>query len=275
MIGLAAILYPPRKVNMNHASKYLRGKTIVITGATFGIGEALTRTLLGIEVNLILVARTESKLMELKAAAQNTRAKVEFFACNLYEEDEVRTLCEHLRSIPIDYLISNAGKSMMRSAIDSSARLHDYQRTIKVNYLAPVQIISMLMDSFSRDRTHIVNVSTYNVLMKTPPFWSAYVSSKKAMHSWVEAIRPEFASKDITFSNIYLPLVESRMKDRNQQYRRTPAMTMESVVAVIIRSMCKKTSYFKPWWHVPFQILLFVSSPLWNWFWIQRIKRKS
>jgi short-subunit dehydrogenase len=62
----ARILYPPVIFNERKASTRLNGKTILITGATFGIGEALVRYLFSYEVTLILVARTTEKLLAIK-----------------------------------------------------------------------------------------------------------------------------------------------------------------------------------------------------------------
>src|SRR5688500_8746965 len=187
----ARILYPSVVLNGRKASARLNGKTILVTGATFGIGEALVRSLFHYEVTVSLVARTTEKLLAMQNESLAYPAKVTTFYCDLYNEDSIRDLCNKLMSIHIDYFISNAGKSVMRSFEESSIRPRDYQATIAVNYLAPVQLITILSESFKRAGTHIVNVSTYSVLMRTPPKWSAYVSSKKAMHSWIESNIPE------------------------------------------------------------------------------------
>ncbi len=264
---LARILYPSVIVNKRKVSTVLNGKTILITGATYGIGEALVRHLLQYELTLILVARTTEKLSALEKESLVHKAKVTTFYCDFYNEESIIDLSHKLKSIHVDYFVSNAGKSIMRSFEESIQRPEDYRKTIAVNYLAPVQLIVGLSESFMKARTHIVNVSTYSVLMKTPPKWSAYVSSKKAMHSWVEGNVYELASMNITLSNIYLPLVESRMKEANRNYSRTPAMLMNTAVAIIVKGLIKKNYHFKPWWHVPFQVLLFLGGPLWNVYW--------
>lgn len=268
------LLYPNLTVNSKKVSSTLTGKTILITGATFGIGEAVARQLMQYNVHLILVARTSEKLLSLKAEAQSLPVKVDIYICNFYIEESITDLCQQLRPFRIDYFVSNAGKSIMRSLKDSSTRFDDLKKTVAVNYLAPAQIILMLMEDFRKAKTHIVNVSTYNVLMNTPPTWSAYVSSKKAMHSWFKGNTPELALMDITVSNIYLPLVESRMKDANITYKNTPAMRLDSAVVAVINGLINRHYHFKPWWHVPFQVTLFLLNPLWNRFWYSRMKRR-
>lgn len=269
----ARILYPSVILNKRKASTALAGKTILITGATFGIGEALVRHLFHYEVTLILVARTIEKLLAIKNESLDHAAKVTTFYCDFYNKESIGELCDKLRSVHIDYFISNAGKSIMRSFGESINRPDDYHKTIAVNYLAPVQLITTLSECFKKAGTHIINVSTYNVLMKTPPKWSAYVSSKKAMHSWIESNIPELASMNITVSNIYLPLVESRMKDANKNYTHTPAMSMNTAVVIIVKGLLKKDYHFKPWWHVPFQVLMLLGNPLWNLYWYKYIRK--
>lgn len=267
-------LFPSIALNNERALRKLAAKTIVITGATFGIGEALTRHLFNYPVRLILVGRTTEKLSALKAESLTQPAEVTTFTCDFYSEHEIASLCDKLKVIHIDYFVSNAGKSIMRSLDEAKDRNHDFQRTMAVNYLAPVQLISALIGSFREARTHIVNVSTYNVLMRTPPGWSAYVSSKKAMHSWIESNKVELAIMNITVSNIYLPLVESRMKDINKSYEHTTAMPMATAVAAIVKGLLNRSYHFKPWWHIPFQWILFSVNPFWDYFWYKKILQK-
>ena len=271
----ARFLFPKISLNKSNVSKKLRGKTILITGATFGIGEALTRHLFNYDVQLILVARTSEKLFSLKEESRALEARVTTITCDLYSEASIKQLCDELKSVRIDVFVSNAGKSIMRSLAESADRIHDYNRTIAVNYLAPVQIISTMAESFRLANTHIVNVSSYNVLMKTPPDWAAYVSSKKAMHSWIESNTAPLACMNITVSNIYFPLVESRMKAANKNYDRTPAIGMETAVAILVKGMLSRNYTYKPWWHIPFQVLLFLGDPLWNWYWYRHVRQRK
>jgi short-subunit dehydrogenase len=271
----ARLLFPESPLYQRKVSQCLNKKTILITGATFGIGEALARYLLHYDVKLILIGRTTEKLMALRDESIALAAQVTTFSCDFYNEESVSDLCRHLQPIHIDYFVSNAGKSMMRSLEESMDRFHDFKRTIAVNYLAPVQIICALAKNFKEAQTHIVNVTTYSVLMKTPPNWSAYISSKKAMHSWFESNLPELELQNIRVSNIYFPLVESRMKNANPSYKDTPAMSMDTAVAIILKTLYKPKYNFRPWWHAPLQVLLFVGSPWWVPFWKRRIRQRN
>ena len=76
MLPLHRILYPSIQLNPEKVTAALKGKVILITGATFGIGEALTRKLMHYHVHLILVARTSEKLLSLKQESLSLPAEV-------------------------------------------------------------------------------------------------------------------------------------------------------------------------------------------------------
>jgi short-subunit dehydrogenase len=136
------ILFPPKKINQKRLEKAIRGKTILITGATYGIGEATAYLLAMAEVHLVLVARSEEKLMFLKNELEKKGCLVSIFKADLYEEIQVNALNSFLQTEikKIDVVIHNAGKSIRRSIWDSLERYHDFTRTIHLNYLTPVSI---------------------------------------------------------------------------------------------------------------------------------------
>lgn len=89
----------------------LEGRTILITGATIGIGEALTRYLMQHDVRLILVARTREKLEVLQRESLDAKANVSVIVCDLSNEQNTEQLCAQLQNTHIDFFVSNAGKT--------------------------------------------------------------------------------------------------------------------------------------------------------------------
>ena len=91
----------------------MKGKTVIVTGATNGLGEAIAEDLAKQGATLVIVSRSEAKCAETaKTLTQKTsNANVTYYAADLSVQKEVRRLAERLKSdLPrLDVLINNAG----------------------------------------------------------------------------------------------------------------------------------------------------------------------
>src|SRR5262245_42665873 len=125
----------------------LDGKTVLITGASYGIGECLAEALADTNAYLILVARTADKMLEVKAKVEAKGGHGDIFPCDLTNTAEVEALFARLDQLTegIDVVVNNAGKSIRRSIFDSLDRFHDFTRTMNLNYFGPVQLMLSLI----------------------------------------------------------------------------------------------------------------------------------
>jgi short-subunit dehydrogenase len=230
--------------------RHLAGKTVLITGASFGIGECLAEILAEMRPRLLLVARTKEKLDELKQKVEARGGQAEVFPCDLRDDSSLDGLLEKLRQLPdgIDIVVSNAGKSIRRSIFDSLDRFHDVSRTIGVNYLGPVRLLVGLIPSLVERRGHIINVSAVNVLLAPAPKWAAYQASKTAFDQWFRCVGPELNARGVATTSIYLPLVRTRMIEPTEAYRKMPAMRPERVARLICKSILTRRRSYGPWW---------------------------
>jgi len=228
----------------------LAGRTVCITGASYGIGESLALLLADAGARLVLIARTADKLEQVQQQVRERGGQAEIFACDLTDSAAVQQLLQQLSELPggIDILISNAGKSIRRSLFDSVDRFHDFTRTAALNYLAPVQLVLGLTPLLLSSGGQVINVSAINVLLIPPPKWSAYQASKAAFDQWFRSIGPELNSRGVATTSIYLPLVRTRMIEPTAHYRRHPAMQPEQVACVICRAIVSRRRSYKPWW---------------------------
>jgi short-subunit dehydrogenase len=244
---LEFLLFPPTFLNEERLKKEVSGKTILITGATFGIGEELSYKLAETDAKLILVARTEAKLLEIK---DKIGGNVTIFPCDLTKPEQVENLLNELKSVPngIDIFVNNAGKSILRSIYESLDRFHDFQRTMALNYFAPVQLLLGLLPILEKNQGQIINVSAVNVLLIPAPFWSAYQSSKTAFDQWFRCLSAEVNARNIKTSTIYLPLVRTRMIEPTKEYKNAPAMSPNHVAKIICKTFYTKKKYRSPWW---------------------------
>ena len=228
----------------------LAGRTVCITGASFGIGESVALLLADAGARLVLIARTADKLEQVQQQVRQRGGQAEIFACDLTDPAAVQQLLQQLSELPggIDILISNAGKSIRRSLFDSVDRFHDFTRTAALNYLAPVQLVLGMTPLLLSSGGQVINVSAINVLLIPPPKWSAYQASKAAFDQWFRSIGPELNSRGVATTSIYLPLVRTRMIEPTTHYRRYPAMQPEQVACVICRAIVSRRRSYKPWW---------------------------
>jgi len=228
----------------------ISGKTVLLTGASFGIGESLAFLLAESGAELILVARTAEKLLELQTKIKASGGKAEVFVADLTNEEDLEKIIGFLNSYPkdIDVFVNNAGKSIRRSIFESLDRYHDFQRTMALNYFAPVKLLLHLIPHLENTKGHIINVSAVNVLMIPAPKWAAYQASKTAFDQWMRAVAPELRKKGIITSNVYLPLVRTRMIAPTKAYDKMPAMNAAHVAKIIAGLISKRKGSYQPWW---------------------------
>lgn len=227
-------------------------KTIVITGASYGIGEQLALLLASYQVHLILIARTAEKLETLCETIRSKGSKATCIAADLYRDEEVQRVIDQLTLIPggIDVFVSNAGKSIQRPFLESLDRYHDVTRTNQLNYLAPVKLILGLMPMLIGYKGKIIHVSAVNVLLLPAPHWAVYQASKVAFDQWFRSCAPEWESVGVRHSRIYLPLVRTRMIAPNPLYRNAPAMDAKQAAKIIASACYTSRRIYKPWWAV-------------------------
>lgn len=263
---LEHFLFPPTYVNKQKLTSSLKGKTILITGASSGIGEQLAYALSEIQCHLILVARTKEKLLEVKNEVEKKEAKVTVYPADLRNKDEVEKLISSIEKLPqgLDLMVNNAGKSIRRSIFDSLDRYHDFTRTMSINYFAPVQLLLSLIPLLKKNNGQIINISTVNALLLPFPKWAAYQASKSAFDVWLRSVSPELNSVGISTTSIYLSLVKTPMIAPTIAYKSMPAMCPRHVARIISKVMYTKKRRHKPWWLFMGQIASYLLSPIWD-----------
>lgn len=261
---IQSILYPSKKTSTKKLKAALSGKTILITGASFGIGRLLAEKLSFPGISLVLVGRTEENLQVVCNYVKEKGGKAIYFAGDLREESTIKGLFQKVtdEKLEVDIFINNAGKSIRRSLYDSLDRFHDYTRTMNLNYYAPVQIALQYVPGMKSQKGQIINISSIIVLLSPLPLWSAYQSSKGAFHLWLKSVRPELKKKGIATNNIYLPLVRTRMISPTKKFEKLPVMEPEQAMEIIAKSLLKRNYQYKPWWTGIIKLGLFLFKPL-------------
>jgi short-subunit dehydrogenase len=244
------LFFPFIRFSQSQLERRLAGKTVLITGASYGIGESLVEILAEKQARLLLVARTAEKLAILKQSVEAKGGQADIFPCDLRNPVEVQSLLEFLQQLPngIDILINNAGKSIRRSIFDSLDRLHDFTRTMNLNYFGPVQLMLALIPTLVARQGHVINISAVNVLLVPAPKWAAYQASKTAFDQWFRSVGLELNARGVSTTSIYLPLVRTRMIEPTEAYRNAPAMQPEEVAQLICHAIVSRRRTYAPWW---------------------------
>lgn len=263
---LENLLFPPTYLNGKKLRCKLKGKTILITGASSGIGKELAYLLADINIHLILVARTEEKLLLMKSEIEKKAAKVTIFRADLRNEDEIEGLLTFIHQMPggLDLVVSNAGISIRRSINNSLDRYHDFTRTMAINYFAPVQLLLSIIPLLKENRGQVINISTVNVLLIPLPYWAAYQASKSAFDTWFRSVAPELNAMGISTTSIYLPLVKTPMILPTPAYQELPAMSPSHVAKIICKSMYTQRQKYMPWWLIFGQLAAIFLRGIWE-----------
>ncbi|MGC4935724.1 SDR family NAD(P)-dependent oxidoreductase [Gordonia sp. DT30] len=220
----------------------LAGLTIVVTGASAGIGREAVRALVARGAHPVAVARRE---VELRALAEETGC--DYAVADLADEADVRRLLGELVERDIDVLVNNAGRSIRRPIIESTDRLHDYQRTMALNYFAAVQLsLGLLPGMVERGSGQIVNICTWGLMAGTFPRFSAYAASKDALAIFGRSLNAERPHPGVSATNVYFPLVRTEMITPTAEYNDLHALDVGEAADWIVRAITHRPEEVTP-----------------------------
>ena len=244
------LLSPPRCASARRLRAAIAGKTVLITGASYGIGEATSHLLADAGATVILVARTKGKLEELVNDIRGRGGQAFAYPGDLYHAEQMPALAARVQAAHprIDVVISNAGKSIRRRIVDAWERT-DLERSLAVNFSSPAALITALLPRMlEQGGGQIINVSTVGARQPGAPRWSAYQGSKAGFDVWLRSIACELRPRKLFISSIYMPLVRTRMIAPSRIYDRAPALTPLEAAQVIARAAVRPADRIAPWW---------------------------
>ena len=179
-----------------------RGKVVIVTGASSGIGHATARAFAKRGATVVAVARREPQLRELIAACQHDSPASQYIVGDLGERDVAErvvsdTVAQHGR---LDVLINNAAISKHKHTYHTSAEEADL--VMRVNFMSCVwTTYAALPPMLRQGGGFIVNVSSFAAKV-SPPREGLYAASKAAMNAFSEGLW-----NDLAGSNIHVAIV--------------------------------------------------------------------
>jgi NAD(P)-dependent dehydrogenase (short-subunit alcohol dehydrogenase family) len=216
-------------------SDAVEGRTTLITGGSSGIGEAAAKKIAAAGGTVVLVARTLENLEKVADDIRDDGGTAHVYPCDLSDLDAIAAMCDQVLADlgAVDILINNAGRSIRRSLELSYDRIHDYQRTIQLNYLGAVQLILKFIPGMrERGFGQIINVSSVGVQTRAPRF-GAYIASKAALDSLCDALQAETVNEHVRFTTVHMALVRTPMISPTTMYDKFPTLTPDQAAGVI------------------------------------------
>jgi len=221
---------------------HVRGKVVVVTGASSGIGHAVAVMMARAGAKVMLVARGVEKLAESLDEIQTMGGKAWTYPCDVTDMEACDRLIDQIQEEhgAIDVLVNNAGRSIRRSIALSTDRFHDFERTMQLNYFGCLRLIMRALPGMSaRRKGQVINISSIGVLTNSPRF-SAYVASKAALDAFSRCASAEYSGTGITFTTINMPLVRTPMIAPTKMYDNVPTITPDEAADFVKQAVIYK-----------------------------------
>jgi NAD(P)-dependent dehydrogenase (short-subunit alcohol dehydrogenase family) len=217
----------------------VKNKVVLITGGSSGIGLAAAHKLAAAGATTVIVARDEEKLLAARKEVAAKGHEVVTYSADIADPAD----CERVLKLVeknhggVDILINNAGRSIRRAIENSFDRMHDFERTMSLNYFGALRVtMGVLPGMIKKRKGHVINISSIGVLTNAPRF-SAYVASKAALDAYTRCAASEFADMGIAFTTINMPLVRTPMIAPTKIYQNVPTLAPDDAADLIVEAI--------------------------------------
>lgn len=220
----------------------LNGKTIILTGGSSGIGEQAAIQLASLGAKVCIVARRSDELERVQNLIQQQGGRAWIYPVDITKNDDAQQCIEKILSEhkTVDVLINNAARSIRRPIKEALDRLHDYERTMQINYFAAVRLTLALLPHFlANGHGHVVNVSTMSTQVPIPLF-SAYLASKSALESFSRSLKMELGDQGINVSIVYFPMVRTPMSSKTKIYKHMRMLDTDTAAGWLVKAVQEK-----------------------------------
>jgi dehydrogenase/reductase SDR family member 7B len=229
---------------------FFNNKTIWITGASSGIGEALVLAMAKQKANIVLSARNKSALENIMISINYPKDKYLVLPFDLKTDfnanDLTNTILEKFNNI--DFLINNGGQSQRSESLQTSEALE--MELMQINYFAQVKLAKAVLPHMIKNKSgHIVVISSiagkFGFYLR-----SSYSAAKHALHGYFESLRLENEKHNVKIllvcpgkiaTNVSVnALTESGQTHNKMDESHIGSMSAEVCAAQIITGILKK-----------------------------------
>lgn len=227
-------------------------KWALVTGASGGVGKEIATILAEKRWNLVLVARSQDKLAELKKDLnEKIGIDVKFFPCDLSKNDaahDIFNFCES-EQIKIDLLINNAGAGLYGPSIELGDKALDM---LRLNILALTQMCTVFgKDMAERKSGSILNIGSIAGNQPTPLF-ASYAASKSYVLNYSLALRHELSAYGVNVTCVQPGYIRTQFDNNcgiiSEKYKRFSyknGMSAYAVAKRAVSAVLSKRSYVR------------------------------
>ncbi len=216
----------------------VKGKNILIIGATGGIGNKTARLLSSSGANLFIAARNKEKLTALAADINLSPDKV--FALDISKPEEVKLLKDNFFSQypSIDVLVNAAGIGIIKST-DELTEL-EFLQTINYNLYGPFLLVKAFLPKMKEVKKGLI-INIPGILGKIPMAGAAaYSASKYGLVGMMQSIREEIKRTEIRITNLFIGGVATPFWDNIDLKMQRDKMVMAEEAAKAIWFLCQQ-----------------------------------
>lgn len=181
----------------------LRDKTVIVTGASAGIGRATSELFAEKGAYVVMTARREDRLNEIRQRIELKGGRAEVWAGDITDEQRISDMVASVadKRGQLDILINNAGYGLESSIV--SIPTHSIKRLFDVNLFGYFYAARAVIPYMVKQKSgHIMNVSSM-IVQAAVPFMSYYTATKAAIAAWSRCMRAELEPLGIKVSEVY------------------------------------------------------------------------
>jgi hypothetical protein len=191
----------------------LRDKTVIVTGASSGIGRETAIAFARADANLVLASRNEAALNELAAEVVSLAQRVLVIPMDVTQRAAVDVMAQRVAEEmgSIDILVNNAGLGL--NALLAEGSMTNIRRLFEVNVFGALHCVQAVVPYMKRQGSgQIINVSSVAGKIATPRN-GAYAATKFALTAISDALRLELADHGITVTTVYPGITDTPFMD--------------------------------------------------------------
>ena len=224
----------------------------LITGASGGVGKEIAKILAKKGWNLVLVARSENKLLDLsKELVETNSGDVKVCSVDLSSEDSAKKVFDFCseNNVVVDLLINNAGCGIFGSSVELGSKVLPM---LNLNIVALTQMCAIFGKQMQENKSgSILNIGSIAGNQPTPMF-ASYAASKAYVLNYSLALRHELSKYGVNVTCVQPGYIRTDFdancgiqSEKYKKFSYKNGMTAEAVAKVAVKSVLKKRSYVR------------------------------